>query len=355
MREEARAKGLKPMYNGRCRERGLSNAPGTVVRLKTPDAGVTVVPDIVKGDTAFQNAEMDDFIIRRSDGSPMYNLAVVVDDLTMGVNVIIRGDDHLINTPKQILIYQALGADLPVFGHVPMVLGPDKARLSKRHGAMSVSEYRDMGYLPDAVINYLVRLGWSHGDQEFFTRKELIEKFDLEHLGRSAGMFDASRMTALNAKHIQTKSASELVPDLLPHLRRSGIDAGEDEFTRKVVETLQPRSKTLKDMAQGARFYYVDTPEMDEKAAAKFLTPDVRDMLDQIADAIDAVSDFTQPSLEEIFKKVMEDFNLGFGKIAQPLRVAVTGTTVSPGIFEMLLALGKDRTVERIRRAARRI
>jgi glutamyl-tRNA synthetase len=355
MREEARAKGLKPMYNGRCRERGLSNAPGTVVRLKTPDAGVTVVPDIVKGDTAFQNAEMDDFIIRRSDGSPMYNLAVVVDDLTMGVNVIIRGDDHLINTPKQILIYQALGADLPVFGHVPMVLGPDKARLSKRHGAMSVSEYRDMGYLPDAVINYLVRLGWSHGDQEFFTRKELIEKFDLEHLGRSAGMFDASRMTALNAKHIQAKSASELVPDLLPHLRRSGIDAGEDEFTRKVVETLQPRSKTLKDMAQGARFYYVDTPEMDEKAAAKFLTPDVRDMRDQIADAIDAVSDFTQPSLEEIFKKVMEDFNLGFGKIAQPLRVAVTGTTVSPGIFEMLLALGKDRTVERIRRAARRI
>jgi glutamyl-tRNA synthetase len=162
-------------------------------------------------------------------------------------------------------------------------------------------------------------------------------------------------MTALNAKHIQAKSASELVPDLLPHLRRSGIDAGEDEFTRKVVETLQPRSKTLKDMAQGARFYYVDTPEMDEKAAAKFLTPDVRDMLDQIADAIDAVSDFTQPSLEEIFKKVMEDFNLGFGKIAQPLRVAVTGTTVSPGIFEMLLALGKDRTVERIRRAARRI
>ena len=353
MREQARARGLKPMYNGRCRKRGLSNAPGTVVRLKTPGSGATVVQDIVKGDTAFQNAEIDDFIIRRSDGSAMYNLAVVVDDLTMGVNVIIRGDDHLINTPKQILIYQALGADLPVFGHVPMVLGPDKARLSKRHGAMSVSEYRDMGYLPDAVINYLVRLGWSHGDQEFFTRKELIEKFDLKHLGRSAGMFDISRMTALNAKHIQAKPAAELVSPLLPHLKTLGIEAADDLFTRQVVETLQPRSRTLKEMAAAARFYYVDTPEMDEKAVAKFLTPDVCDMLNQTADAIDAVSEYCEPVLEEVFKKIMADFNLGFGKIAQPLRVAVTGTTVSPGIFEMLLVLGKDRTVQRIRRAVR--
>jgi glutamyl-tRNA synthetase len=343
------------MYNGRCRERGLSKTPGTVVRLKTPGSGATVVQDIVKGDTAFQNAEIDDFIIRRSDGSAMYNLAVVVDDLTMGVNVIIRGDDHLINTPKQILIYQALGADLPVFGHVPMVLGPDKARLSKRHGAMSVSEYRDMGYLPDAVINYLVRLGWSHGDQEFFTRKELIEKFDLDHLGRSAGMFDLNKMTALNAKHIQAKSPSELVPSLLPHLRHLGIDAADDPFTCRVVETLQPRSRTLKEMSEAARFYYVDEPEMDEKAAAKFLTPEVRDMLNQTADAIDAVSDYTQPALEEVFKKIMEEYHLGFGKIAQPLRVAVTGTTVSPGIFEMMLALGKDSTVQRIRRAAKRI
>jgi glutamyl-tRNA synthetase len=355
MREQARAKGLKPMYDGRCRDRGLSKAPGTVVRLKTPDSGVTVVPDIVKGDTAFQNAEIDDFIIRRSDGSVMYNLAVVVDDLTMGINTIIRGDDHLINTPKQILIYQALEADMPVFGHVPMVLGPDKARLSKRHGAMSVSEYREMGYLPDAVINYLVRLGWSHGDQEFFTRKELIEKFDLEHLGRSAGMFDISKMTALNAKHIQTKSASELVPSLLPHLQHLGIEAGDDQFTRQVVETLQPRSKTLKDMAESARFYYMDEPEMDEKAVAKFLTPEVKDMLNQTADAIEALSEYTQPDLEAVFKKIMEKFDLGFGKIAQPLRVAVTGTTVSPGIFEMLLALGKERAVQRIRRAATRI
>jgi glutamyl-tRNA synthetase len=220
---------------------------------------------------------------------------------------------------------------------------------------MSVSEYREMGYLPDAVINYLVRLGWSHGDQEFFTRKELIEKFDLEHLGRSAGMFDISKMTALNAKHIQTKSASELVPSLLPHLQHLGIEAGDDQFTRQVVETLQPRSKTLKDMAESARFYYMDEPEMDEKAVAKFLTPEVKDMLNQTADAIEALSEYTQPDLEAVFKKIMEKFDLGFGKIAQPLRVAVTGTTVSPGIFEMLLALGKERAVQRIRRAATRI
>ena len=351
MRETARAKGLKPMYNGRCRDRGLPGSDNTVVRLKTPDTGVTVVEDIVKGDTAFQNAEMDDFIIQRSDGSAMYNLAVVVDDITMGINTIIRGDDHLINTPKQILIYKALGADLPVFGHVPMVLGPDKARLSKRHGAMSVEEYRKMGYLPDAVINYLVRLGWSHGDQEFFTRKELIEKFDLAHLGRSASMFDMNKMTALNARHIQAKSAQELAPALLPLLKDQGIAAEDDAFTHKVIATLQPRSKTLVEMAASARFYYVDVPDLDEKAAAKFLTPDTAGILTRTADAIESLTDFTQENLEEIFKKIMADYDLGFGKIAQPLRVAVTGTTVSPGIFEMLLALGKDKTVFRIRRA----
>ncbi len=351
MREAARAKGLKPMYNGRCRERNLSGSDNTVVRLKTPDTGVTVVEDMVKGDTAFQNAEMDDFIIQRSDGSAMYNLAVVVDDITMGINTIIRGDDHLINTPKQILIYKALGADLPMFGHVPMVLGQDKARLSKRHGAMSVEEYREMGYLPDAVINYLVRLGWSHGDQEFFTRKELIEKFDLAHLGRSASMFDMQKMTALNARHIQAKSAPELAPSLLPLLKDLGIEAENDTFTHKVIETLQPRSKTLVEMAASARFYYVDAPDIDEKAAAKFLTPDTADILTRAADAIESLTDFTQENLEDIFKKIMADCDLGFGKIAQPLRVAVTGTTVSPGIFEMLLALGKDKTVYRIRRA----
>ncbi|CCK81535.1 glutamate--tRNA ligase [Desulfobacula toluolica] len=355
MREEAKANGQKPMYNGKCRNRNLEKADNTVVRLKTPDSGVTIVQDVVKGATSFQNSEIDDFIIRRSDGSAMYNLAVVIDDLTMGINTIIRGDDHLINTPKQMLIYQALGAEMPVFGHVPMVLGADKSRLSKRHGAMSVGEYKKMGFLPDAMINYLVRLGWSHGDQEFFTRDDLIEKFNLEHLGRSASMFDTDKLTALNAKHIQSKSPAELADHLLFHLKELGIDAQNNAFTQGVIETLQPRSKTLVEMAQGAVFYYLDEVQFDEKAAKKFLKPDVLDMLQKSAGYIKGLEAYTQEALENVFKQIMEETDLKFGKIAQPLRVAITGTTVSPGIFEMLLALGKEKTVQRIEAAIRLI
>jgi glutamyl-tRNA synthetase len=355
MREAAKAKGQKPMYNGKCRHKNLTKGNSTVVRLKTPDTGVTIVKDIVKGDTAFQNAEMDDFIIQRSDGSPMYNLAVVVDDLTMGINTIIRGDDHLINTPKQMLIYNALGARMPVFGHVPMVLGSDKSRLSKRHGAMSVGEYKKMGFLPDAMINYLVRLGWSHGDQEFFERDDLIEKFDLKHLGRSASMFDTDKLMALNSKHIQNKSPEELADHLLYHLKELGIEAQNDAFTLGVIKTLQPRSKTLVEMARGAAFYYHNDVKFDEKAANKFLKPDVLDVLQKSADYIEGLGDYTQETLEDVFKRIMEETNFKFGKIAQPLRVAITGTNVSPGIFEMLLALGKDKTVLRIKSAALRI
>lgn len=353
MREEAKAKGLKPMYNGKCRNLNLKKGVDTVVRLKTPDSGATVVEDIVKGNTAFRNSEIDDFIIRRSDGSAMYNLAVVIDDITMGINTIIRGDDHLINTPKQMLIYSALGADMPVFGHVPMVLGSDKARLSKRHGAMSVGEYKKMGFLPDAMINYLVRLGWSHGDQEFFERDELIEKFDLEHLGRSASMFDTDKLMALNSKHIQKKTPEKLAGPLLFHLKDLGIDAENGAFTRGVIQTLQPRSKTLVEMAEGAAFYYKDDVEYDKTAADKFLTPDILLVLKKSAERIETLEPYTHEALETIFKLIIEETGLKFGKIAQPLRVAVTGTTVSPGIFEMLLVLGKEKTIKRIRKAVR--
>ncbi len=351
MREEAKASGLKPMYNGICRQKNLKKGENRVVRLKTPDTGVTIVKDVVKGDTAFQNTEMDDFIIQRSDGSPMYNLAVVVDDLTMGINTIIRGDDHLINTPKQMLIYKALGGPMPVFGHVPMVLGSDKSRLSKRHGAMSVGEYKNMGFLPDAMINYLVRLGWSHGDQEFFERDDLIDKFDLEHLGRSASMFDMDKLFALNSKHIQSKTPEELADPLLFHLKDLGINAENNAFTQGVIQTLQPRSKTLVEMAQGAAFYYQDDVTFDEKAADKFLKPDIKAILQKSADYIEGLEAYTQEELENVFKRIMEETDLKFGKIAQPLRVAITGTTMSPGIFEMLLALGKDKTIQRIKSA----
>ncbi|OGR10496.1 MAG: glutamate--tRNA ligase [Desulfobacterales bacterium RIFOXYA12_FULL_46_15] len=353
MREEAKAKGLKPMYNGKCRNLNLKKGPDTVVRLKTPDSGATVVEDIVKGDTAFRNSEIDDFIIRRSDGSAMYNLAVVIDDITMGINTIIRGDDHLINTPKQMLIYSALGADMPIFGHVPMVLGSDKTRLSKRHGAMSVGEYRKMGFLPDAMINYLVRLGWSHGDQEFFDRAELIDVFDLEHLGRSASMFDTDKLMALNSKHIQKKTPEELAGPLLFHLNDLGIEAKNDAFTIGAIQTLQPRSKTLVEMAEGAAFYYKDEVEYDKTAADKFLLPDMLPVLEKSAEMIDTLDPYTHEALETVFKFIIEETGHKFGKIAQPLRVAVTGTTVSPGIFEMLLVLGKEKTIKRIRKAVR--
>ena len=351
MREEARAAGKKPMYNGKCREMNLAPGPGRVVRIKAPKTGVTVVEDRVKGNTAFPNSELDDFIIQRSDGSPMYNLAVVVDDITMGINTIIRGDDHLVNTPKQILLYKALGAELPLFAHVPMVLGSDKARLSKRHGAMSVSEYRDMGFLPDAMLNYLVRLGWSFGDQEFFSRQELIEKFSLDHIGRSPSMFDMDKLVALNGKHIQVKTPGELAPLLIPFLEKKGLTVTEGPALELAIETLQPRSKTLVEMAESAAFYFKEEIEFEEKAARKFLKQGTLLPLELSARYLAALDTFTEKALEDALKRVMEETELKFGKIAQPLRVALTGTTVSPGIFEMILALGRDKTLSRIENA----
>ena len=255
------------------------------------------------------------------------------------------------NTPKQILIYRGLGAKPPVFGHVPMVLGNDKARLSKRHGAMSVGEYQKMGILADAILNYLVRLGWSHGDQEFFTRQELIEKFSLEHLGRSPSMFDMDKLLALNAKHIQAKSNAEIAEALIPFVAEKGITIENSATVQLAVESLKPRCKTLVEMAESALFYFVDTLTFDEKAVAKFLKPEIMQPLCECADAIEALAldAFTEPALEEIFKQVMARHDLKFGKLAQPLRVALTGKTVSPGIFEMILALGQDKTVSRIR------
>lgn len=352
MRQKAKADGGKPKYDGRCRERGLPKSDDAVIRFKSPLSGTTVVEDVIKGNIVFQNSEQDDFVICRSDGTPTYNFVVVVDDITMGINTIIRGDDHVMNTPKQILLYKALKATLPVFGHVPMVLGKDKTRLSKRHGAMSVTAYRDMGFLPDAFINYLVRLGWSHGDQEFFTREELVEKFNLESIGKSASVFDMDKLTALNADHIRAASVAQLAPRLLPFLQDKGYDAIDDAYLAGVIETLHNRSKTLVEMAEGAHFYYrEDIRPYDEKAAKKFFKPEMANVLASLADQMEALEDLAEKKQEAVFKGLMEQTGLGFGKIAQPVRVALTGTTVSPGIFEMITALGKKRVVERLRLA----
>jgi len=351
MRAKAKAAGEKPKYDGTCRDKGLPKTDNAVVRFKAPLTGMTLLEDVIKGNIAFQNDEIDDFIIARSDGSPTYNFVVVIDDITMQINTIIRGDDHVMNTPKQMLLYQALGAPLPIFGHVPMVLGKDRSRLSKRHGATSVTAYRDMGFLPEAVVNYLVRLGWSHGDQEFFTRDELIEKFSLKNVGRAAGIFDLEKLTALNADHIQATAPETLAELLLPFLKKIGIHVESGEFLVKVVKTLVQRSKTMEEMATAATFYFTETIAYEEKAARKFLKPDTRQPLHFLMDALSVIDVFTEENLENAFKSVMDKTGLKLGKIAQPVRVALTGKTASPGIFEITEIIGKEKVIRRLKQA----
>jgi len=351
MRARAMETGAKPKYDGTCREKNLPKTDDAVVRFKAPLSGTTVLKDVVKGNIVFQNDELDDYIICRSDGTPTYNFVVVIDDITMHINTIIRGDDHVMNTPKQMLIYKALDVPLPVYGHVPMVLGSDRTRLSKRHGATSVTAYRDLGFLPDAFINYLVRLGWSHGDQEFFTRDALVEKFSLENIGRSAGVFDQEKLLALNAEHIKATPVKTLATLLIPFLKKEGIEAREGAFIEGVIKTLVPRSKTLKEMARDAIFYYADTIEYEEKAARKFLKDAALEPLNMLIAELQTLDAFTEKNLEDAFRAVMEKSGLKLGKIAQPVRVALTGRTASPGIFEIIEIIGKDTVLERLIKA----
>ncbi len=355
MRQQAMANGKKPRYDGTCRERGLKKTNNAVVRFKASLSGTTVVEDVIKGNIVFQNDELDDFVICRSDGTPTYNFVVVVDDITMNINTIIRGDDHVMNTPKQILLYRALRAPLPIFGHVPMVLGSDRSRLSKRHGAMSVTAYRDMGFLPDALVNYLVRLGWSHGDQEFFTRDELIRVFDLKSIGRSAGIFDPDKLLALNAEHIKATSPADLVAPLAPFIKNYGIEIKKNDYGCNVIETLTPRSKTLEEMARAALFFYLEEITYEEKAARKFLKPAALAPLKLLTEKLGSLAGYTQENLEDVFKKVMDQTGLKLGKIAQPVRVALTGKTASPGIFEIIVILGPERVIPRLKKAIRYI
>ncbi len=351
MRKRGMAAAGKPRYDGTCRSKGLGPTDGAVVRFKAPQTGTTVIRDVVKGNIVFQNTDIDDFIIQRSDGTPMYNLAVVVDDITMQVNTIIRGDDHVSNTPKQILLYKALNAKVPVFGHVPMVLGKDRARLSKRHGATSVTAYRDMGFLPEAFLNYLVRLGWSHGDQEFFTLDELIEKFTLENIGHSAGVFDMEKLMALNADHIKAMPPEKLAGLLIPFLEKLGIEVEEGPYLESVIKTLNARSKTLVEMAEKALFYFQDEIVYDEKAAGKVLKPIAVEPLKELMARFADMDTFTESLLEDVFRGVMAKTGLKLGKIAQPVRVALTGQTASPGIFEIIEIIGKNRVMARLEQA----
>jgi glutamyl-tRNA synthetase len=354
-REAAKALGLKPKYDGKCRDRGLGPAPNAVVRLKSPQTGKTIFHDLVKGSISFQNEELDDLVLWRSDGSPTYHLAVVADDITMGITYVIRGDDHVNNTPRQILIYQALGEPLPQYAHVPMILGPDRTRLSKRHGATSVLAYRELGYLPHALLNALARVGWSYGDQEKFTVQELIEKFSLENVGKSAGIFNPEKLLDLNARYIRESDSKDLAEALIPFLKRLGFEDLDRTKVTGAAETLRMRSKTLVDMAESARFYFEEDLKFDEKADKKFLKPEMAPLMLETRIRIENLPEFTRKDLEGLFLSILNEKKIKLGDIAQPLRVALTGTSVSPGLFEVMEVLGKEKVLRRIDRALRHV
>jgi glutamyl-tRNA synthetase len=310
----------------------------------------------VKGPVVFQLSELDDFIIVRADGTPLYNFCVVVDDIDMAISHVIRGDDLLASTPRQVLLYRALGATPPEFAHVPQILGLDKARLSKRHGATSVLAYRDMGYLPDALVNYLARLGWSHGDQELFSRADLIRHFTLENVGRSAGIFNPEKLEWVNFQYMKATPAAELAAMVVPFLERAGLPVPPDRaWLTRVVETLRERAKTLVELAEFCRFYLLDGIEPDAKAAAKHLTPEIAPALADLAAQLSALPRWDAGTIEAAFQKTLVAHGLKLGTLAQPVRVAVTGGTVSPGIYEVLDVLGRDRSLARLRAAGSRL
>ncbi len=352
-RQRATAAGRKPMYDRRCRGAAQPAAGQPfVIRFKAPLIGETVVHDAVKGPVLFQNSELDDLVIVRSDGTPTYNFCAVVDDALMRVSHVIRGEDHLANTPKQIQMYQALGYELPVFAHVPLILGLDRARLSKRHGATSVMAYRDEGYLPAALNNYLVRLGWSHGDQELFTRAELIESFALEHIGRAAGVFNEEKLDWVNFQHLKLLTADELAQAVKPFIAARGWAVpGDDAWLARMVVTLQERAKTLVELVELARFYLLDEIEIDAKAAAKHLAKANPEVMRALRDGLAGLSRWTLADIQAAFEGVLARYELALGKLAQPVRVALTGGTVSPGIYEVADVLGRERVLARLDRA----
>ncbi len=351
-REAAMKEGRKPKYDGTCRNRSDQPDAPSVVRFKLPhDREETTFVDRIKGPITFRHDELDDLIIQRTDGTPTYNFVVVVDDAEMNINLVIRGDDHVNNTPRQILLYEALGYPVPEFAHVPMILGSDKKRLSKRHGATSVMAYQEMGYLPESMVNYLVRLGWSYGDEEIFSMADLIEKFSLENVGRAAGVFNPEKLLWLNSHYIKTGDLDRLAGLLQPFLEKKGIDVANGPDLKAVVKTLQERSATLVEMADGAVFYFGETVDYDEKAKTKFLKNDQRELFEILLAQLEACESFDEASLETAFAGVMESTGLKFGKIAQPLRVALTGGTASPSIYQVLEVLGKETSLGRIKRA----
>jgi len=353
-RKEAQARGLPQRYDGRCRDRQITNSGGdAALRFKAPQAGETVVEDLIKGQVVFENSLLDDLIILRSNGFPTYNFSVVVDDALMRITHVIRGDDHLTNTPRQIPIFRALGHAVPQFGHLPMILGTDKARLSKRHGATSVLAYQEMGYLPEAMVNYLARLGWSHGDQEIFTRQELIDKFSLDHVQKSSAVFNPEKLLWVNAEHLKSSEPRLVATLLRPFLDQAGLGveatAMPAGWLEQLVILFRERARTLAEMAVAAKPYVKDELAYDEAALKKLLTPAMVPALTKLTERLERVPDFSQAELEKAFKRLVEEEGIKMGQLAQPVRVALTGGTASPGLFEVMVLLGRERTLARLK------
>ena len=349
LREAQIARKEKPRYTGICREHREPRAGvAPVVRFKNPQEGAVVVEDLVHGAVSFQNAELDDLIIARSDGTPTYNFCVVVDDMDMGITHVIRGDDHLNNTPRQMNMLKALGATPPIYAHVPMILGPDGAKLSKRHGAVSVLQYEEEGYLPDALLNYLVRLGWSHGDQEVFTREEMIAAFDIHDVNKAASAFNPEKLLWLNQQHMVRSAPGALVPYLRAQLRRLDCDSSDQALLEGVIVAQRERAKTMKEMALNSRFFFVERIDIDPKAAAKHLGAEALPLLAEVRAQLASLPLWSAGTIHMLLSELATRTQLGLGKIAQPLRVAVTGTAVSPPIDATLELLGRERALARI-------
>jgi glutamyl-tRNA synthetase len=358
-RKEAEAKGLSPRYDGRCRNLGIAEPFGeAALRFRAPQTGQTVVDDLIKGKIVFDNTVLDDLIILRSNGYPTYNFSVVVDDALMQITHVVRGDDHLTNTPRQVPMFQALGFPVPQFGHLPMILGADKARLSKRHGATSVMAYKEMGYLPEALVNYLVRLGWSHGDQELFTRSELIEKFNWKNVQTSAAVFNPDKLLWMNAEYIKTSPPEAVAESLVPFLRQTHLldpaHPVSHEWLVQLVVLVRERAKTLVDMVEWVRPYFGEAVVWEEEAAAKFLTPKNAAVLRKLLERFLSLPGFSKQAWEEEFKRLVEEEGLKMGQLAQPVRVALTGRTASPGLFDVMEILGRERTLSRLQQSVAR-
>src|SRR5215217_3869953 len=358
-RKIAEAQGLSPRYDGRCRDLGLANLSGdAALRFKAPREGQTIVDDLIKGKIVFDNSVLDDLIILRSNGYATYNFSVVVDDALMSITHVVRGDDHLTNTPRQVPIFQALGFTAPQFGHLPMILGSDKTRLSKRHGATSIMAYRDMGYLPQAMVNYLVRVGWSHGDQEVFTLQELIEKFSWKNVQSSPAVFNPDKLLWLNAEYIKTSQPSQVAQALVPLLEKAGLQDEvrriSDEWLTRLVVLVKERAKTLVEMVEWVKPYFGQAVPLEDDIAKKLLTPDIAPVLAKLVERFKAFPAFSKQEWEDSFKQLVQETGMKMGQLAQPVRVALTGRSASPGLFDVMEVLGSERTILRLRQAIER-